>query len=69
MKVAYSTVRRFILKSGATVSAKKTKFFKFKEKLIEMFKKLGCYTKTHQWFVTITDVKVSYSTIRRIIIG
>lgn len=69
LKVAYSTVRRFILKSGAPVSAKKTKFLKFKERLIQMFKKLGSYTKTHLWFVARTNVKVSYSTIRRIIIG
>tara|TARA_R110001583_G_scaffold2296_17_gene17009 strand:- start:9709 stop:10290 length:582 start_codon:yes stop_codon:yes gene_type:complete len=67
LSVAYSTVRRFILTNGGPVSAKKTKFLKFRKKLIMLFKKLGSYHKTHQYFILITNIKISYSTVRRII--
>ena len=67
INVAYSTVRRFILKSGAPHLKKTSVFHKHINILKNKFAQLKNYTETHNWFLEQTGLEISYSTVRRLI--
>jgi len=67
INVTYSTLRRFILKSGAPLPKKSSIYQRHAGVLLNKFKQCQSYTKTHIWFVELTGLRISYSTVRRLI--